>query len=381
MKQKTLIISALVLAVFATAVAAQRVAGTIIMDEPVFSDQYLAGRVIRVSAPIEGDLVVAGRRLLIDTEIDGDLIAAGETVDLRGTVTDDVRAAGRAVTVRTQVAGHLVAAGAEVVLEAGSTVADWAWLAGQDVRVAGQIGQELRAAADSVVVSANVRGDAVLTGARIRLEPGAVIRGDLIWQGPAAPEIAAGATIAGEIIQSEQLDGFSGMGRFGEEPGIGGTIVFTAALIAAVVAMFALFPRFSGAAAERVRETPLRTLGTGLAVAAGTPIAIVLLFVTGIGFIVGLGLLGSYLLLLLFAVLFGVVTIGHWGLALGGRSRTAGRGIQMSAMALASIAFLLIARIPLLGGVVVFLVLAGGLGAVSGELWQRYRQPASLESS
>lgn len=59
----------MLLVMFVTPAAAQRFGATVTIDESAESDQYIAGRIVRVNAPIEGDLVVAGQRLIIGADI------------------------------------------------------------------------------------------------------------------------------------------------------------------------------------------------------------------------------------------------------------------------------------------------------------------------
>ncbi|HEX9878263.1 MAG TPA: hypothetical protein VGC50_16620 [Gammaproteobacteria bacterium] len=375
MKRIAVALGFVLAAALATVGVAQRAGHTVTIDEPQSSDQYLAASIVRVVASVEGDVVAAGRLLIVDAAIDGDVIAAGESVEIRNTVGDDLRAAGRTVAVSGRVDGHVVAAGEQVRLESGSSVGDWAWIAGRNVVIAGQVGGELRAAGQAVAVSGNIGGDAILVGETIRVESGAMIGGDLIVQSDNEAEIAAGATVAGEIIRQDLPDGFGRMEGFGILGGVGGTLFLGIALAIAVIAVFFLFPLFSESTARRVRTLPLRTLAMGLGIAILTPFLFIVLFVTGIGTIAGFGVLGTYLLLLFFAMLFGVAALGQLGLELGLRGRSAGRAVQVLAMLLASVALLFLALIPLLGPILLLLVCISGLGAVASELWQRLRSP------
>jgi hypothetical protein len=102
----------------------------------------------------------------------------------------------------------------------------------------------------------------------------------------------------------------------------------------------------------------------------------VLPFVSRIGWIVAIGALFGYLLLLLCAMLFGVVSIGQLGLHLSKKDETSRRSRQLLAIGLGVVLILLLAQIPVLGPIALLLVLLSGLGAMSGEFFQRYRQPA-----
>lgn len=375
-KKQSALCALVLLAVPVSLVIAQRAGEEVSVTEAKSSDQYLAGRVVRVTAPVEGDVVMAGQELSVNAEIEGDLIAAGESVDVRNTVGDDVRAAGRTVALGGRIAGHAVAAGEKVVLEAGASVGDWAWFAGQNVTVDGRVGGELRAAGERVEVTGEIAGDAVFAAQEIEVGPGAVIRGDLIWDSERDPAIAAEATVEGEIVQRDLAESLGLEEDFGQPGGIVTTVLFWLSVIAAAFATFLLLPGFSGSVSTRIRTMPLRTVALGIGVILGVPILVILLFATQIGWILALGLLFCFLLLLVSAMVLGIASVGQLGLQLSGKGAAAGLPVQLLAIGLGVLLVLLLAQIPVLGGIVVFLVLLGGLGAIGGELWQRYRMPA-----
>jgi cytoskeletal protein CcmA (bactofilin family) len=368
--------SMLALVLLMTVVVAQQAGETVTVDQPQASDQYLAGRLVQVTAPIEGDLVIAGQELVVDAEIGGDVIAAGQSLSLRDTVADDVRAAGWTLSLDAQIMGHAVAAGGEIVLGSEASVGDWAWFAGRSVTVEGRVGADLRAAGESVLVSGEVGGDAVLAAEEIQIGSGAIIRGDLIWDSEVEPEIAESATVEGEIIREDFAAAFQGIGPYRESGGVASAIFSAIALVAAVFTVYLIFPSLSGSVANRIRSMPLRTLGLGIGMIAGIPLVIVLLFLSRIGWILAIGVLLGYLLLLLCAMLFGVVTAGKLGLELTKKDETSRLPVHLLAIGLGVVVVLLLAQIPVLGTIVLLLVLFSGLGGISGEFWQRYRQPA-----
>ncbi len=376
MNKKQLVLNSVLTLSLLTTVAAHQVGETVSIDQPLSSDQYPAGRIVRVTAPIHGDLVVAGQELVVDAPIGGDLIAAGESLNLRNSVSDDVRAAGRTLIFDAQILGHAVAVGAEVILTSDASVGDWAWFAGRRVTVEGQVGEELRAAGQTVMVSGEVGGDAVLAAEEIQIEPGAIIRGDLIWDSETKPEISANATVEGEIIREDLTGAFEEIGRFGEFGGLASAVLLGIALIATSCLAFLVFPGFSGSVMGRIRSMPIRSLGLGIGVIVGIPLVIVVLFVTRIGWIVAIGTLFGHLLLLLCAMVFGVVSVGKLELELTKKDEAGGRLLHLLAIGLGVALILLLAQIPLLGTIVLVTVLFSGLGAISGEFWQRYRQPA-----
>ena len=168
------------------------------------------------------------------------------------------------------------------------------------------------------------------------------------------PEISANATVEGEIIQ-ENLTGT--LGSFGESDGLASAVFFAIALIAASLTVFLVFPSFSGSVAGRIRSTPIRTFALGIGMIVGVPIIIALLFASRIGWIVALGTLFGYFVLLLCAMLFGIVSVGKLGLELTKKDEAGRRPVHLLAIGLGVVLILLLAQIPVLGTIVLLLVL------------------------
>jgi hypothetical protein len=106
------------------------------------------------------------------------------------------------------------------------------------------------------------------------------------------------------------------------------------------------------------------------------PVLIVLVCMTGIGLIVGFGLMAAYALMLLLGGLLGLVAAGRLGLRLARKDAAPRTLTHALALVVATLAVLLIVKIPVLGGLVALVLIVSGLGAVTGELWGRYRQTA-----
>ena len=348
------------------AFAAYQSGEAIIVTEPLDEDVYLAGRRIEVRAPLAADLVAAGQQIEVSAAVGGDVLAAGERVRLQA-VRDDVRAAGRSVRLEGAVGGHVVAAGAEVVLTPAARVGDWAWLAGDEVRIDSRIGGELRVVARRVQIAGTIAGDAHIDSDRIELLPGARIEGDLYVQAAQAPTLDRQA-VAGEIVFRQR--------RGQESPPSAASaamagLMALAVLATAAVVIYLLFPGFARRAATRLAGAPLPSLGLGFAVLAATPLLAVILLISGFGALLGLVLLVLYLLALPVGLWVGLAFLASRGLAMSGKP--GGRGWGALAMLLAVVLVALLQLIPVLGGLAVFVLLLLGLGAASLQLWRQYR--------
>jgi len=345
---------------------AQKVGESVVVREAT-DDLYAAGGEVEVLATVNGDAVLAGGTVSVAGEVRDDLIAAGGRVNFSGKVGDDARLAGGSVNVTGSVSGHAVMSGGEVHIGAGSRIGEFAWLAGGQVVMAGSIGGDLKAMAGSVELRGQVNGDAELAGEEIQIADGAVINGDLIWRSNSEPEISEGAVIKGEIRQGEPLP------EFRREPGFLARLFMMLSLIVAAGVLYTLMRPACEACVAVFQAQPWVALLTGLAVFAVTPVVIVLLFVTGIGWLLALVLMAAYGLALLLGGLAGVVVVARLGLARVSPDAAPSLGRTWLAIAVAAFVLSLLYVIPPIGMLAATLVLFLGLGTMAREAYARVR--------
>lgn len=347
----------------------QEVGRTVILRDASAQDLYAAGGDVQLLAPVTGDAVAAGRSVVIAGDVSEDLIAAGRSVTVSGDIGDDLRIAGRRVTLAGKVAGHTVAAGRRVYLESDSEIDDFAWVAGGRVEIAGRIHGDLKAAGRRLTLSGHVDGNAELAGRRIRIDDGAVIKGNLTWRGREAPEISEGAIIEGEIIEGEPLR--RGHRRRG---GILRSLFIVVSMIVTTGILFSLFRPACEACATTVRTRPWATLLTGLAVLATTPVVAALLFATGIGALLGLIVVADYLLALLLAGVSGIAVIAQLGLRRFRPEQSATLWVVWGAITVVTVALGVLYVVRPVGILVSTIVMLLGLGAIGLYSWDAVRK-------
>jgi len=132
--------------------------------------------------------------------------------------------------------------------------------------------------------------------------------------------------------------------------------------------LYLLFPEFSLRVSRSVGAEPWLSLATGLAVLAGVPVLIVILFSTGIGVLLALMLLAVYLVLLLAGYFVGAMFIGNTGLGMLGKADV-GKALRASALSIALLALAVFNLIPLLGSLLNWAVLLAGTGALGRQLY------------
>ncbi len=345
-------------------------------DERVFKrgsfndDLYLAGAEVELQATVNGDVTVAGGELRLEGDIRGDVMAAGGKVSLSASVSDDVRLAGGELNVSRPVGDDVIAAGGRIRLDREATVGGRAWLAGGDIRVDNTIAQELRAVGGRITIHGQIQGDVYLQGDHLVIGPGAVITGKLYTKGPREARIADGARIDGGVSHTPvEVPVKQIVARL-----VGVAAVLLLSLMLTGIVLYLMFPNFAVRTTQSLRESPWPCLGFGVAVFAVTPAVVLILLMTGIGVWLALLLLAAYLIMLLLGYLTGVLFVGDSGLRLIGK-KTPGKLARVVAFCVALILLVIIGAIPLLGGLIFWLVLIGGMGALKRQMYLAYKNP------
>jgi hypothetical protein len=132
-----------------------------------------------------------------------------------------------------------------------------------------------------------------------------------------------------------------------------------------------LFPGLSARAAEAIRRDPWQSLGLGLAILVCVPFVAVVLVVTIVGIPLALLLVPLYLLLMFLGWIVAALFIGQRGLAMVRGTAPASTASRLLALLLALLALSLVRHVPFVGGIVVFMALIAGIGALVSQGWAR----------
>ncbi|USZ69588.1 polymer-forming cytoskeletal protein [Halorussus salilacus] len=331
-----LLVAVLLLAAVPAPVAAEetRTGGTVVVeaDETVEDDLTIFAGTAVIRGTVEGDLTVFAGNVRVDGEVGGDFDGFAGNVRLNGTVTGDANAVG-----------------GNVFLEDGA-----------------RVGGELEAAAGNVALEGEVGEDARLGAGTVTVASTASVGGDLVYGGDL--DLAEGASVGGEVRESDDLEvGVTGPvvpGWLGWAYG-----VLVNLLLGAVVLL--VFPAFSDDLAARAVDDPVRTGGVGLLLFVAVPVALVLLAITIVG--IPLSLFGAllYAVALWLGTVYGSFAVGTWLVSL------ADAGSRWLALVVGVVGVALVGRVPFLGGLVSFLVLLVGLGALALGIRNRYRNRRS----
>lgn len=358
----------LVLAFPVAAIAAPDPGETLVERGNIDDDFYAAGSVVDLDAEVAGDVIVAGGELFIGHQVAGDVIAAGGRLKIRGDVVDDVRVAGGEIDIDAVIGDDLAVAGGSITLSPGSRVGGQAWLAGGEVHMAGTIDGNLKISGGTIRLAGTVHGDVELEGGEIEILDSAQIDGALEYQSPRQAETDPAASIGGQVTHDD-------VGWNYADRGYG--LFFAITLIVASVLFYLFFPNYTQASVRRVASDPWASLGIGFVFVVVTPLLGMMLMLIVVGLWVGLCLLAMYGVALLSGFLVACFFVAERAARLFKQDITS-TGRRLISVVIAILVLGLVQTIPLIGGLILFLLLLFGLGAGLIQLRYVYRPPPAL---
>ncbi len=358
----------------ATALAAEPRSGnqvTVAQNETVNDDLYLAGGTIDVLGTVQGDVVATGGTINIPGSVTGDVIAAGGTINLSGQVGGSVRTAGGTVNVNAPVGGDVVSAGGSVNIGPNARITRDMLVGAGSATIDGQVGRNVNVGSGELAINGTVGGNVRSEGAAPRLGEEAVINGSLTYASNQQASIPSGAQVRGGVEQRAVQQAET-------NPVLSSAIDWLRAVVGLLILgllFILLFPRAGRRSVDSLRTSPWASLGIGFALLILVPIVAVLAVVAGAfvgGWWVGLVVLAAYIVAVALSVPIAGMSLGDWALDRFGR----GRAALGWALLLGVVVLMLVSLVPFLGGIVLFLAVLFGLGALAIATVRGPRPPA-----
>jgi cytoskeletal protein CcmA (bactofilin family) len=335
---------------------------TIATTETIDDDLYVFGGNIAINGTIHGDLIAAGSNITVDGNVTGDVFAAGNFIAIRGQVGGSVRAAGTTIVLDGKLTNDLLAGGNEVTILSNGRVGRDAIIGGTNVTISGQVARDLQAGGTNVKIDGGVGGNVLATVEKLQLTDRATVGGSLKYTSRNDAQIANTSSVKGAIERRTPDNG--------RAPLVTGTAAVVLEWLKGLIGLLILgilvvffFPGFSRRAGEALVRSPWLTLAIGALVLVGLPILSIVFFAVG-------ALIGGWWIGFVVLAVFGVVlalSIPVAAVGVGGALlRIAGRPVPVwLALFIGLVALLLVALIPILGGVVIFFALLFGMGATT----------------
>jgi putative zinc finger protein len=327
---------------------------TVRMEGVVNGDMLAFGRTVEVRGTVKGDLLSFAKRTVVSGTVEGRIYTFSESLDLDGQVGHSLYGFAQSLRVndRCHVGEGIVAAAGDISLE-GEVKRSVNILSSGSADVTGSIGRDLTTNGRSLTLTNTARVGGNLS-ARVRQLN--------------EVHIADGATIAGkrDIQLQVRESRFKGPRFYFHQ-----AVWFAAAMLVGWLGLL-LFPGFFRATTEAVGSGWL-SLGLGIAVLAGVPVAMVVAAITLVGIPISLMLFAVYVAAIYLAKVWVGAFLGRILLKPSGATK----GDWFLGLLLGLLILTIIGFIPYLGGLVRFGVVCLGLGAFAGQLYRAARPAIS----
>ena len=302
-------------------------------------------------------LEVAAATVVVHGTVNGNLdgVAADVRIADSGVVTGDVNVAAASLTIDGEVQGSVSAGVATFVV--GDT---------------GVVGGSVDVGAASATFAGQVDGDVTVGADTILLTDGAVLAGNLRYDGDLTQR--GGASVAGDVVRDDSIGQTTF--EFSPIPAGFGAIYGLLANLVLGAALLLVFPGTTRKVASTVADQPARAGAFGLVTLVAVPVVLFALALTIVG--IPLTILGAVLFALVawIATVYGWFATARWTL---GRLDVDN---DWAALVVGLVAAAIVGFVPILGGILSFVVFLVGLGALALVLdgYRRDRRQSRRET-
>jgi cytoskeletal protein CcmA (bactofilin family) len=360
-------------------VHSQVIGGDYRTDGSMRDIEVLAGD-IAIRGHIEGSVEAIGGEIDIDARVDDGVEVVGGDIRIAGVVGEDVEAMGGEITIAAEIGGGVEAAGGEISF--GGSVGENVEMAAGELRFleGSYIAGDLYGAGEYIRIAGTIDGDVHVLGVDVIITDTAVINGYVEVEGPEAPIVEEGATLA-HPVEYEYRELEFGLKHLIDALGMEGDLATPLGMVMAVLGMIGLFVGFTmfmlgafstvllpnsvGSIALNGKKRPFMSLLVGL---VSGPMLLILAIVMSI--LLGITVIGSPLIPIVWLayILIGPLAFGFGGVVVGNllfnrkRSRP-GMGRMVLSLAIVSAIIAALWVIPPLAVILTILVYWMGLGS------------------
>jgi len=334
-------------------------------------DMMAAGGLVSGDVAVQGDAFIAGSNINIGGVYNDDLNVAGSQVEISGVVKDNLRAAGGSVSIDAQVNGNVMVAGGQITIKKDTVIDGDLFVAGGMIVIDGEVKGDVHVSGGQVVVGGKVLGDLVIEAEDFNLTDSALVEGDLSYT--AKKEIGdSGEKIKGQINFEKYSEAAKKVG--GALAGVsimamiwdfilGLLMLFVVGLVIVL-----LVPESAEVVTYNYSRNLWASLLYGIIALIVLPILAIIFCITIVGIPLGLIMLVLYSVGLYLSVVFAALALGSLILK---RKDQNWAGMLLS-LALGVLLLEIISIVPLVGGLVYFILMVVGFGAMIYSLVNRH---------
>lgn len=327
-------------------------------------DYFARGEVVTISGKVNGDVYAFGEKVVIDGEVNGDVIAAGGTLEIPGRVAGDARVAGGQITIDGLIEGSLTAGGGNIIIVDDAAIGKSIVVGAGSLKVDGTVGRGATIGAGDATLNSRIGGSVTAGVGTISVGNRAEINGDLNYWSESDATIDSAAVISGVTSKHARPVKDGDARAEGIAKALSGfwLVWSIASLISGVIlglALIKLAPNFTQDVLAKYQSKPWASLGIGFLSIILAPILFILLLVTLVGIPFALMLLFGLVILCILVKVFVALYIGRFIQDKMKLSRS-----DLMALIVGLVVWAVISRVPVVGGIFVFVASLVTVGAV-----------------
>ncbi len=340
---------------------------TVAANETVDDTLLATANIVRMDGVVNGDLLTFGRTVEVRGTVKGDLISFAQRTEVSGTVEGHIYTFSHTLDLEGQLGHSIYGVVQSLHIDDRGRVGDGVVVAVGEATLEGEVKRSVNiVTGGSVDVTGSIGRDLTMIGRSLTLTNTARVGGNLSARVRQLNEvhIADGATIGGKRdIQVRVRDSSFTRPRFYFHQ----AVWLAGDILVGWLGML-LFPGFFQATTQLV-GSGWRSLGLGVGVLTGVPVAIVVIAVTLVGFPLSLMLLAMYLAAIYLAKIWVGAFLGRIVLKPSGATT----GDWLLGLLVGLLILTIVGFIPYLGGLVRLAVVCLGLGAFAYQLYRAHR--------
>jgi cytoskeletal protein CcmA (bactofilin family) len=334
-------------------------------NETIKGDFFGHGHKVKIEGTVDGDVYVFCQSADIEGHVTGDVIAFAQILRVTGKVDGNIRSFTNTTLVSGNVAKNLLTFAETITVDPAGKVDGSVTSFVNTLTIDGTVGRDILAFVNATTISGKIGGALQAQGNTLRFNSGAQVDGPVKFKGNSPPDVSSGAKLA-VPVQFTQLEHHS---RYQDSGFYIWHVIWTAAVILFGMVLFLLLPNFARATVDSA-ERYGASVGLGVLVFFGVPIAALIACITVVGLLIGISTFILWITAMNCAQIVVGTIVGQW---LMGHTRETWQLIGR--MVVGVILVRVVEMIPFFGGWVKFAVLLWGMGAISLAIY-RYFTPA-----
>jgi cytoskeletal protein CcmA (bactofilin family) len=339
-------------------------------DETIKGDFFGHGHHVKIEGTVDGDVYVFCQGADIEGHVTGDVIAFAQMLRVTGKVDGNIRSFTNTTLVSGNVTKNLLSFAETVTIDPAGKVGGSITSFVNTLTIDGSVGRDVLAFVAETAIAGKIGGGFQAQGNTLKFNSGAQVDGPVKFKGNKPPEVSSGAKLAMpvEFTQEEHHS------RYQESGFYVWRVIWTAAVILFGLVLFVLLPNFARAAVDSA-ERYGASIGLGVLVLFGVPIAALIACITVVGLLIGISTFILWCTAMFCAQIVVGAIVGQW---LMGHTREAWQLIGR--MVVGVILIRVVEMIPFFGGWVKFAVLLWGMGAISLAIYRHFTPARGAEA-